>query len=352
MMSIQHMDDFSMYGSNPAFLLNGVYADAVNCLLSADPNGTGEIVLQQNQGGGGGALTYPLQSGPIGTVGVAFRVWCAGLPTSINAAIGLDFRDAGNSSLFQLAIQPNGAINIVQNAPGTVIETSGVPVVTANAWWHIEIKETTGAGTGAIEVRVEGQTVITATGLALGATNVGIVGFGHPFGAGAGTAAYFKDIVIWDTSGAHNNDFLGSVLVTSLIPNADINTNWNLTGAASRFAALANSPPLDATQYITAVNPPPAAYVAGLTDLNADVTSVRAIMSMIRATKTDGGDASLQAGIISSPAAAPATVLGANRPITVAETYWRDIFETDPKTGASWLPGAVNLAQLQINRTV
>ncbi len=70
-------------------------------------------------------------------------------------------------------------------------------------------------------------------------------------------------------------------------------------------------------------------------------------MTVVRAGKFDGGDGTLQNGLIS--AATP--VNGSDRPITVSQTYWRDIFEEDPATVAPWLPAAVNLVQMQINRT-
>jgi hypothetical protein len=140
------------------------------------------------------------------------------------------------------------------------------------------------------------------------------------------------------------------VLVKDLIPTADVNTNWNTTGP-NRFSILDNRPPNDAA-FITAINPPPAAYVAELSNLPADVTSIRGLMTFVRAAKTDGGDGSLQIGLISDPLGVPATALGANRPITVAQTYWRDVFEQDPKTLAPWTPAAVDLVRLQINRTL
>jgi hypothetical protein len=88
-----------------------------------------------------------------------------------------------------------------------------------------------------------------------------------------------------------------------------------------------------------------------MTSLTGDITSIKCVMTMVRAAKTDGGDGSLQNGLISHPSAGPVTGLGQDRPITTAQTYWRDVFELDPKTAAPWLPSSVNQAHLQINRT-
>lgn len=349
-MAIEHCDNFSMYGTNPAFLLNGTYASAVNCALAADPAGTGNIVLNPQGGGANGEiLTYALASGAITTVGSAFRVWCSRLPPDTSSATGIEFRTVSNTPLYQVAIQPNGAISLLNNGPNNVVATTTGPVVTANAWWHIEVKFTVGAGTGALEVRVEGQTVLSLTAQAFGSTGIGIVGWGPMFGTASGANPFYKDVVVWNTSGSLNNNFLGSVLVASLVTNSDVTVGgWTNTGGASHNAILAQSPPVDATVFTAAAVPPVTAMVLGMTDLPTNVTSVKALMTMVRATKVDGGDGSLQTSLVSGAS----TGSGANRPITTTPTYWRDVFETDPATSAPWTLTAANAANLKIDRTV
>lgn len=346
-MSIQWADNFAPYGLHGVNrMLDGVYAQILGGQsdIQADPSGAAGLVFV---GATGGGFRLPLTT-LVQTAGMAMRIWCSALPTDNGSTPQWEFRDNGNLRQGFLQILTNGQMRYTDNA-GTVHDTAG-PVVTANAWWHVEMKQFCNVATGTFELRVEGVPKLVLTGINTGANQIAqVVQF---LSGSQAPSDFIKDFVLWDTTGTVNTDFQGTVLVANQIPTADINTNWTLTGAATRFAALANAPPLDTTQFITAVTPPPSPYVADMSDLSGNVTSVRAVITMVRATKTDGGDANLQVGLISSPSSGPATALGANRPITVAPTYWRDVFEVDPKTGVAWLPAAVNAAQLQLNRTV
>jgi hypothetical protein len=346
---IDHMDDFEIYGRNKAFLTNGVFAEATatgtDLELVADPDGisTGTAAFFHVATTNTPTLRY-VYSTAQDIAGWAGRVWMSILPDGNNKRPDvISFRDAGNSQYLSLRIETTGRMTIYGDG-GT--HTSPNPVISANGWYHVEVKyDTTGAGN--IEVRIEGTTIINE---ALGYAGHGQVYQISTYYTGtnlSGPDMYIKDYVVWNGSGTENNDFLGSVLVADLRTIADIALNWTPSTGANGYSILDNAPPVD-TVFLTAPNPPPAAYVASMSDLPPEITSVKAIMTFVRAAKTDGGDASLQVGVISDGV----TGLGANRPITVAQTYWRDVFETDPATTDAWLPAAVNAAYMQMNRTV
>jgi hypothetical protein len=120
-------------------------------------------------------------------------------------------------------------------------------------------------------------------------------------------------------------------------PPTDTGTGWN---------KINDLTPDDDTTFITAASPPPSPYQAALTQLPANVTSVRAVMTMHRSRKTDGGDGFLQASLLSGAN----TGLGANRAITTAYTYWSDMFDQDP-SGVNWSKTLVNALNLKLNRT-
>lgn len=362
-MSIVHMDNFSMYGTTKGYLLNGVYAsiggtaggvgtDGVE--LTADPDGISAGVVFELIGDSyGGAnnkshIRYVLAT-PSDVLGIASRMWLANLPiTDLMVPGPHQFNDGSNNPITTLTVDTTGRFTLRSGDwNGAELGSSDGPVVTANGWYHVETWIDIGAGTA--EVRVEGIPVIELTGIDLGADDVAQVNvIDRPTGASSGVTMYLKDLIIMDDSGTHNTTFIGTCLVVSLVPNGDTSLNWTPTGAANGWSILDNSPPQDGVMYITAPNPPPAAYVGTLTDLPPDVTSVKGLMSMVRAAKTDGGDANLQVGIKS----AVATDLGADRPITVAQTYWRDVSEEDPDTMAPWTVNATNAAKIQLNRTV
>lgn len=354
-MSIQHMENWAIYGGNVSLITNGVYGsrgDGITPLLLADPDSTVTgTVMSFSYGSNNSQNDGPryVLSTTENTVGIAQRFWTTGLPnTNLSYPILQSFRDNGNNRLVDFAVNSTGGIMMINRVTGNIVSTTG-PAIGANAWWHIEIKVTISSGT--YEVRVEGVTVLSGTGENFGSLPCAQMCWGNQ-NAGAifdGNQKYFKDVVFWDGSGTLNNDFLGSVVVYSLLPNADTTLGgWTLTGGSSGFSILDTTPPQDDVKYIGAAFPLPAASQFALGDLPANVTSIKAIMPMVRAKKLDGGDGNLQQSVVSGSA----TGAGANRPITAAYTYWRDVFETDPSTTAAWTVSGTNAVQLKLNRTV
>lgn len=356
-MALVHADDFSIYGSNAALLLNGIYAANGGVSLDTDPDGisSGRVVHINSNNPSGLRFVLPTTAT---VTGVAFRMWAPSLNFAGNVFPSVALLDGGSGTTTLVDFDTTGRARL--RTSGVTIATTTNPVITATGWYHIEMKFTLGAGaTDAFEMRVEGITVMSVTNVNLQADINYQVALGtYNFGgnSGSSTNIYYKDFVIWDGTGSYNNNFLGSVLVTHLVTNSDISLNWTPSTGTTGWDILDNIPPVDTT-YISAPynagGPPfyPNPYVGTLTDLPVTATSVKGLITFVRAAKSDGGDGSLQVGVISDPLGTPTTVLGANRPITVAQTYWRDVFEVDPDTSAPWTPAAVNLARIQINRT-
>lgn len=356
---ILHADNFTVYGLNGQDrMLNGVYSQIAGGgtpetrIINDPEGGTSELVLQLSFQS---SVRKPLPSTRT-AIGKAMRVWFPQLPTfdTDRRCPIMSIFNLSAEYLCSVSVDNTGRLCVWSGASttGTLLGRTVGPVITANAWWHVEALFLYDAGGDSkIELRVEGQPVLELDSVPFSGANP-IASYGLVNLGGAQTTAwYVKDFVVWDTLGTYNNDFLGSVLVHILAPTSDVNTNWAPSVGTARWSILDNIPPVD-SQYIYAEDDPlPGAYIATMSDLPLEATSVKAILTNVRASKSDGGDGFLQSGLISSPDDGPATSLGINRPITVAQTYWRDVFEVDPKTGIQWLPRAVNDAQFQINRT-
>lgn len=352
-MALIHADNFSIYGTNPAFMLNGVYAQNDGCTLVTDPDGVSSgHVLQVTANLNTGGARYILPN-LVTALGMGQRLWMPTLPTNTSVTPALSWRDIGNNACVTIGCDTTGRLFLsdgeARSGSPIRIATTTSPVVTANAWWHIEGKMSTvtvsTTTTLTYEVRVEGVTVLSGTYvMAHGSVaNYAQVLIGcDDF---TNTPYDWKDFVIWDTTGSLNNNFLGSVLVLNLHTTSDVSLNWTPSTGTTGYPILSDIPPVDGT-YISAAAGI-AAYKGGLSDLPTNVTSVKGLITFVRAAKADGGDGSLQNGIISGAS----TGTGANRPITTAQTYWRDVFETDPATSAAWTVAAVNAANVQINRT-
>lgn len=323
--------------------------------VTADPDGVspGNVFKFQSNFNETQGLRRVLPSGSQATVGVASRWWLSELPDNHDRSACLEFRDSTNAIQCSIMVETTGIIAAYRGQPnyGTLLGRTSVPVITAAAWSHIEVKAVIDDAAGAIEVRVNELSVLDLSSIDTKNTaNAGCaqIEFSDNTQGGAGETPdfYLKDAVCWNASGSYNNDFMGDVQVVTLTPDADVSFNWDASTGTTGFNLIDESIPDDA-DYISADATPPAASVFGLSDLDPDVVTVKALMPVMRALKTDGGTANVQMSMRSDAS----DDAGTNHPITVAATYWFDISEEDPDTSTAWTPVSVDAAQLVINRT-
>jgi hypothetical protein len=350
-MAVVFMDDFGSYGSSTSYMLQGLYAELPQISLVTDPAGSGSTVaLVAFNATIPGIMRWVYPGGLQSILGAGARYYMATLPVSSSRIPGLfQIRNDANTGLASVTVTTSGRLQIRSGGTtGTVLATSTNPVIIPRSWQHLECKFIQSGATGSVEVRCEGIPVVTVTNVNIGTATIAQYAIvTDPDGTGGGQAFYVKDLIIWDGNGASNTNFVGSVYIKSLLTDSDDALNWSLVGGANGYGILDNSPPVDST-YLLATSPPPAAYVATLTNLPSDVTSVKAVMSLVRATKLDGGDATLQNSVVSGAS----TANGVARPVTIAPVYYYDVFQTDPATGNAWLPIAVDAMKLKLNRTV
>jgi hypothetical protein len=355
-----------LYGTVTADMLNGIWAEVASAgapynALVADPDpsiGSAGVVFyadgataSSGSATEGGRLAIPTE---VTTLGVGFRMWLAKLPTTPSRAPFLDFRTSVNAVILTMRVTTTGQLEVASGTTngqgGSTLGTTTGPVITANAYNHVEIKATKGAGTGAAEIRVNGVSVLALTGLTLSASNIAQIFIGVSDASGGDDAnmkAYWKDLVLWDTAGSVGNDFQGSVAVRDLYTDADIDLNWTPSTGTTGWDLL-DKTAVDDSTYIQAGDPPPDPAVFSLTDLPADVTSVRALIPIYRSIKTDGGDCNLQTGLTPNNTDWDD---GADTPITTAYTFRWDVSELSPDTAAPWTPTEVDDAYVRINRT-
>lgn len=357
-MSLMLAENDERFGiGQQALMLNGVYAQNGGCTLVADPDpsSAGTAVLKVDSSFFYDGLRYVLASTQT-KVGLPFRLWMPFLPDvdivtepGTGTSPAVSWRTSINTDIVTMIVRPDGSIGLMNGGPGAgaanLIDVTSGPVLTANAFYHIEaVMELSGTAL-TYEIRVEGLPVLSGNFTVSVSGPVGQVFWGNK--SFAFRSYYYKDRCVWNGGGTYTNDFMGSVTNYLKMPSADVALNWTPSTGATGWQILDNIPPNDA-QYITAGDPPPAAYVATLGPALPDnVTSVKGIMTFVRAAKSDGGDASLQVSLTSDGD----TSNGADRPITVAQTYWQDIFEIDPATLAPWLPAAVDAVEMSLDRT-
>lgn len=373
-MSLLHADNGNTYGTglgtgiggwSAAQLraLEGVYVEftQTNNGLFADPDPTsnGGSVFYFSAGAGARYDFYmpvlrKVLPAAKTTVGMSARMWWAGFAADNENGPMMRFADSGNVTNIWLQVTNIGSIRayrgIFNNAEPTLLGESSV-CLTASAWHHIEAKVLFNAATGTLEIRVNGQVVlllgpINTVYSAANCQNVCLSK--RCSGTANGGGVYWKDWVVWDTAGTVNNDFFGTCQVGYFPVDSDVALNWTPSSGALGYPMMDEYGPPNDADYTSATVAQTNTSEYGVPSLPADVTSVRGMMLMARAQKSDGGDCQIQAGIKSSGNVA----LGTDRPITTAFTYWMDIFELDPHTGAPLTPIAFNAMTVTTDRTL
>ncbi len=348
------MDGFDHYGADSALLTQGVYASASGVTLSAATPRTG--ARSARIAGGFETGLRRVFGGDKDVAGVGYAFLIPALPTNSNSVCLATFRDNANvagvslyvSSTGQLVLRAGGG----PGGPGVVLASS-LPVVSAGSYEHFETRIAFGGpGVGTFEARLNGVTVLNATGIdtagasdELAQVQIGTSGQGV-FGFPAFMAV--DDLFAWDDeAGSGPDDFVGDKKVYTTLPDADTAVEeWSLSVGVNSFALLNNVPPLDGSEYLFAEDPD-VQTVVGLSDLPAEVVTITAVMTAVRAFKTDAGDAKIQVGMISSATEAD----GTEKPLTQAPRYHHDVFPVDPATAAAWTLAGFNAATLSLDRT-
>lgn len=353
-MSVQWADipsgDVGIYGATVGYMTNGIWASlggGVSLVDDPDPNITGNVLQIGN------AQARFVLSATQTVVGLAARIWMPGLPIGSMPAI-FQWRDVSNNLVLAVLVTTTGALRVVRdvnNANGaytTVGETAG-PVVTANAWRHVEVWATHSTTVGEIAIRVEGREVLNLTGVNTGAAPYAQIVYGVNYSLiTISYTMYFKDLVIADGNGTENNSFLGTVGVYRRQPNNDVSNGWSLSSGLLAYELVDEAPPVDAGYIYAGESPIPAPAIMNLEMLPPDIVSIRAILPFARVQKSDGGDGSFEMSL--SPNGTDWDT-GADHAASTAFTYYWDVSEVSPATASPWTPGEFATIEYQINRT-
>ena len=229
----------------------------------------------------------------------------------------------------------------ITNADGTAfpiaILATGSTLI-GTGWHYIEFKATIGA-TGSYEVRVDGLTYLSGSGVntqqsanaRANRVQIGLNSLGISV----------DDVYICDGTGTANNNFLGDVRVQALMPSAD--------GDLSQL-----TPSTGTTHYNLVDEVPPdgdTSYVSGATAGNVDLYQlgdVAAVSGSILgvavysfARKDDAGTRTI-ANVIKTGGV---EYDGPAQALSMSYTYFTEHWETNPATGLPWTIADVNALQ-------
>ena len=358
-MAIQWADDFSRYGTGSGALTNMVDGlpwgnlgtiSGGEVAADPDPNESGRVYLIGANGNNWDLdMRMALPTVVTAGIGVATRFWIGSLPSTDNNRPSLiQFQDGSGNIEVYIRVEQNGSLQVICRVLGTltVVADTVNPVVTTNAWNHFEFTFDDSAGTGV--VYLNGVQILSYTGVDTG-NQIELVNMSRRNGSDTGPSVYVKDFVVWDSTGSQNNTLAGTVVVRTLLPDGDQTLGgWTTSTGLTGFDLINETSPND-SDYIQAGDPPPAASEFTLEDLPPDITSVRAVLPVVRARKTDGGDGRIQSAVTADGVNYDS---GADRPVTTAFTYYFDVSEIDPADSNPWTPIDVDAMRLRIDRTI
>ena len=348
-MALLWCDGFDHYGVI-GNMTEGVYAQVANVSLStSNPRtGTHHLSIQSS-----GTLRRVL-GGAKTTVGLAAAFYYASLPTQNNSTRIFTYHDAANSPQITIVLESTGVISVRRGTTtGTSLGDSGTPVITAETYQHIECVVFFSQTVGTVEVRVNGVTVVSISGV--DTVNTGLVEcsqvlIGGSSGGGGAAPVDIDDYFCYDDTGSFNNTFLGDRRVLTLFPDADtIQADWTPVGSGTGFGAIDEANPDGDTTYISAGIPgsPTPTSEFGMENLPAGVSAISGVVLVNMSRKTEAGIANVQMSVISGAS----ETAGTDQPMTEIYTYRQDVFEIDPASAAPFTPSEVDALLIKADRT-
>jgi hypothetical protein len=226
----------------------------------------------------------------------------------------------------QIYQTPTGALSFFQgpNFPGALIGHSPVNTIYANTWHYVELKW----NAGSLEVRVDGNTVFTATATPVAPT-VNLFGF---MSQGVGQPSVsFDDFYLLNNDGAGLTDFLGDCVVHTLFPLADAGPNsTSQFGGGVTHASAVNGLPRDESSAYLYSNASGQEELFTTTELPSDMIDILALQVNVRAKKDSAGVAQYSIALKSG---ATLSLSSAKTP-TTSFLELHKVWETDPNGGA------------------
>jgi hypothetical protein len=289
-------------------------------------------------------VTKPLAASGAAIVGFAFR--CGAF--RVDDIVGLYEGSTSTGTLHVALAQTTGGLLTIKRG-STVLQTSSYAMA-LNAWYYIELKVVIHDTTGSYDVRVDGVSVLSATGV--DTRNGGTTGQWDRVGfsnASFATDRFIDDFYVCDASGAApRNTFLGAVKVETLYPQTDAvaaGSNAGLTpSTGTDHGALVDETAPNTTDYNSAAtvgakdtyNYPSLSLTGSILGVQTNLyvaksdTAARQVCAVVRAGGVDYDGANIS-------------------PLT-AFSYFSEVRAQNPNTSNDWTSS--DIASLQAGMKV
>lgn len=347
---IRRLESFNTYGTSTAAMLVAQWAQSAGS-LQAGLGRLGRFAYRLAAGNTQIArITYNanLQTVFFG-VAVNFETALPSGDTASHIACG----DRNNNDNCTLVFAPDGAILVKRGGrAGTVIATTAPGVFAAGGYAFLEAKITASNTSGAVELRVNGVTVLNATGLdnveGSNFEEISMLTFGNRASGSGGANYLICDLAMYDDIGDAPNDFVGDAVVLEDLPDADgAENDWTPSAGSDAWAVIDETPADGDTSYIESSTPGDRQTVTfpALDPIAADVVCVS---FQIIARKTDPGDGSVSIGAISNGTEDQAAGIALSEAYIGERAAWAN----DPDTSAPWTVARAGDVTLLLERTL
>lgn len=199
---------------------------------------------------------------------------------------------AGNIQVTLVALA-DGSLKLYRGTEGTgtLLGTSAVGLITTTVQ-YVELKVTVG-NSGSFEVRVNGATAISATGVDTqnqAAAQWTIFGIGL---SAFGGSTYVDDLYVNDGTGSINNNFWGDTRIDVVYPDGDgASSGWTPSTGTAHYSLIDESAPNGDTDYNST------ATINAIDEVTIGNTpmpdnTIRSVQALASAKKTDAGAATM-----------------------------------------------------------
>lgn len=285
-------------------------------------------------GFGGGTLAKTIGATATIITGFAEKV------TSLANRTLLTLMDGASNQII-LYMNSTGTLSVWNGAVGglygTLLGTSS-SVIKINTWHHYEIKVTIHASAGIVELRVDGTTFLSLSGVDTQYTANATV---DRLLYNVDLTQYIDDIYICNGVGTANNDFLGDCRVECVFPDGDGSSlNFTPSTGADHYAMVDEVTPNSDTDYNSSGSPGDKDFLT-FDSLSSSSGSVFGVQLSAWCKKSDAGARYGELLTYSGSTEESGGSFG----LPTSYTYQIEMFETEPSTGDPWSIESVNDAE-------
>lgn len=291
--------------------------------------------------GGGESIRIPLPTQPKTIIFGAAFFFFEGPANDL-----VRFEDGDGNTHVQIEINGPGYISVRLGVTGAFYGFSTKKIL-FNKWYYIELKLTVDNSAGSVELRLNGETVVSASGVDTATSNLEFISNIRLGSIVSNNDVIATDIYVCDDV-VPNNDFLGDINVEALFPSADGAVNdWTPQGGGDNYVEVDDTAPDDDTTYnsSTTINN---RDLYEFDDISEDVDEVLGVQVNVNARKENGPYRIIQDSIRSGGVNYEGQ--GSEENFYLGDNYEirPTMHDQNPNTSGQWTESEVNAAQFGV----